>query len=92
MTDTAIFLATLVVMVGLLVWLHAVERKRDRLLAELDHMKREIEFMKPILDRLYSDIVGHWHAGDYAAYEKTRRELAVMERRWQWEITEKLNR
>lgn len=64
--------------------------KQERRRAELDHMQKEVDFMEPIFRKLNSEALMHWHDGDFAAYEKTRKRILALQKRWKREVTDKL--
>lgn len=73
----------------------ALQHKRlkiQRRRAELEHMQREIDFMGPIFKKLNTEALGHWLDGDFKAYEKTRKRILALQKRWNREVTSKLHR
>lgn len=58
--------------------------------ALLDQVQREINFMKPISDRLRVEIREAVEAKDWPRYEKLRRSYNVMAHRWEREVSNKI--
>lgn len=65
----------------------------DRLLkrrAEIARIRAEIEFMSPIIDRLFAEALGAAARKDWDSYREIRRRHAVMAARWTREVTDKI--
>lgn len=65
-------------------------RKSRERRKQFDAIQAEIEFMKPIFERLNMEALERWCSGDFQGYEKSRQQIIHLQARWKREVSDKI--